>query len=236
MPEPPRTNTGNTDFSLSFTLTAICRSDDAARAPTLFGMTTPPPRGARASRLADRAETPLGIAGLAFAEALFLPVPIEAALAPLMIRKPARRWRLVLWALLGSVLGIAALYGIGLALMDSVGDRVIALNGWQDEYGALRARFDEAGPATVAVIAVTPIPFTLAALAAGAARMNVVLFLAVAGSVRLARYAALAWLVGRYGERVRVWFARWRADPRARRVSWATLALGTVLLAWLWLR
>ena len=190
----------------------------------------------RGSRLADRAETPLGIGLLAFAEALFLPVPIEAALAPLMIRKPERRWRLVLWALLGSVLGIAVLYGIGLALMDSLGDRLIALNGWQGEYDALRARFDEAGPATVAVIAVTPIPFTLAALAAGAARMNVAVFLLVAGSVRLARYAVLAWLIGRYGERVRVWFERFRADPRARRLSWAMLAVGAALLAVLWFR
>ena len=207
------------------------------RALASRGVTEPaPPPASRGSRLADRAETPWGIGLLAFAEALFLPVPIEAALAPLMIRRPERRWRLVLWALLGSTLGIAALYGIGLALMDGIGDRVIALNGWQDEYAALRARFDEAGPATVAVIAVTPIPFTLAALAAGAARMNVALFLIVAGSVRLARYAALAWLVGRYGARVRVWFERWRRDPRARRLSWVALGVGTVLLALLWLR
>ena len=196
----------------------------------------PTRRPSRASRLADQAETPLGIGALAFAEALFLPVPIEAALAPLMIRSPARRWRLVLWALIGSTLGIAALYGIGLALMDGLGDRVIAMNGWEGEYADLRARFEAAGPATVAVIAVTPIPFTLAALAAGAARMNVLLFLLVAGSVRLARYAALAWLIGRYGARVRVWFERWRRDPRARRVTWVGLAFGAAALALLWLR
>ena len=196
----------------------------------------PTRRPSRASRLADQAETPLGIGALAFAEALFLPVPIEAAMAPLMIRSPARRWRLVLWALIGSTLGIAALYGIGLALMDGLGDRVIAMNGWEREYAELRARFEAAGAATVAVIAVTPIPFTLAALAAGAARMNVALFLLVAASVRLARYAALAWLIGRYGARVRVWFERWRRDPRARLATWVGVGVGAAALVLLWLR
>ena len=190
----------------------------------------------RAARLADRASTPWGIGGLAFAEALFLPVPIEAALLPLMIREPARRWRLASWALIGSVLGILALYLIGLALMGAVGERVIAMNGWQDEYAQLRARFEAEGPLTVAVVAVTPIPFTLAALAAGAARMNVLVFLAVAGATRGARYAVLAMLVGLFGERVRAWYDRLRDD---RRTAWASLMLivgGGAVLAWAWSR
>ena len=190
----------------------------------------------RRSRIADRAGTPWGIGSLAFAEALFLPVPIEAALLPLMIREPGRRWALALWALIGSVLGIAVLYGIGLALMDAVGDRVIAMNGWQDEYADLVTRFEEEGPLTVAVIAVTPIPFTLAALAAGAARMNVLVFLAVAAATRGGRYAVLAVLVGLFGERVRAWYQAVRSDPRAHVVSVALIVAATALIAWLWLR
>ena len=197
---------------------------------------TEPSRRSRRARLADRAATPWGIGSLAFAEALFLPVPIEAALLPLMIREPGRRWALGAWALVGSVLGIAALYGIGLALMGSVGDRVIALNGWADEYAALRQRFEAEGPATVAVIAVTPIPFTLAALAAGAARMNVLVFLLVAGGTRTARYGVLAVLVGLFGERVRAWYDRVRTDPRSQAASLMLIALGTAVLAWVWLR
>ena len=193
----------------------------------------PPPRR---TRIADRAATPWGIASLAFAEALFLPVPIEAALLPLMIRQPDRRWELAFWALLGSALGILSLYGIGLALMDAVGDRVIALNGWTDEYADLVARFEEEGPATVAVIAVTPIPFTLAALAAGAARMSVLTFLLVAGATRAARYAVLAVLVGLFGERVRAWYEGVRADPRANALSLVLIVAATALIAWFWVR
>ena len=189
------------------------------------------------SRVADRAETPLGIGALAFAEALFLPVPIEAALLPLMVRKPERRWRLVLWALAGSVLGVAALYAIGLALMDAVGERLITLNGWQADYAELQARFEaEEGPLTIAVIAVTPLPFTLAALVAGAVRMNVLVFLLVAGAVRGVRYAALAWLVGRYGERARGLFERLRRDRRARIASLVLALLAGAGLTLLWLR
>ena len=187
-------------------------------------------------RLVARAESPWGIGALAFAEALFLPVPIEAALAPLMIARPERRWRLALWALIGSVLGVAALYLIGAALMGTVGARVIALNGWEARYAELAARFAAEGPLTVAVIAVTPIPFTLAALAAGAAKMNLALFLGVAGAVRGARYAVLALLVGLFGERVRAGYARVRADPRARWASLALAAAGGAALAWVWLR
>ena len=186
-------------------------------------------------RLVARAETAWGIGALAFAEALFLPVPIEAALAPLMIARPERRWRLALWALIGSVLGIAALYLIGAALMGSIGEQVIALNGWEAQYAELAARFEAEGPLTVAVIAVTPIPFTLAALAAGAAKMNLALFLAVAGAVRGLRYAALAVLVGLFGERVREAYERLRADPRARAVSLGLVAVGGLALAWIWL-
>lgn len=173
---------------------------------------------------------------LAFAEALFLPVPIEAALAPAMIAHPERRWWLALWALLGSVAGVAVLYAIGLALIDTIGDRVIALNGWRDEYAELSTRFEEDGAAAVAVIAVTPIPFTLAALAAGAARMNVLLFLAVAGATRGARYGLLAVLVGLFGDRVRHWYEEARADPRSKVVSLVLVGLGGAVLAWLWLR
>ena len=192
---------------------------------------TPP---SRTSRIVARAEAPWGIGALAFAEALFLPVPIEAALAPLMIANPQRRWRLALWALIGSVLGILALYLIGLALMGSVGDRVVAMNGWQDEYAALRARFEADGPLTVAVVALTPIPFTLAALAAGAARMNVLVFLFVAGAVRGARYAGLALLVGLFGERVRAWYERASRNPKVRTASALVAILAAAGLAAWW--
>ena len=187
----------------------------------------------RAARLADRASTPWGMGSLAFAEALFLPVPIEAALLPLMIREPARRWRLALWALIGSVLGILALYLIGAGLMDAVGDRVIAANGWGEDYAALQARFEAEGPLTVAVVALTPIPFTLAALAAGAARMNVVVFLGVAGATRGARYGLAAVLVGLFGERVRGWHERVRRDRRAQ-LALTALGVAAVLGLLLW--
>ena len=184
-------------------------------------------------RLLDGAQTGPGIGALAFAEALFLPVPIEAALAPVMIARPRARWRLVWWALLGSVLGVALLYGVGALFFEAIGTRIIAANGWEAEWAALQARIAEEGALAVAVVAVTPIPFTLAALGAGAAKMNLALFLLVAGAVRGARYAVLAALVGLFGERVAAWIAAASQDPRTKRLGIAaTVLAGMALMGW----
>jgi undecaprenyl-diphosphatase len=132
-----------------------------------------------------------GIFLLAFAESLFLPVPPDVLLVPLVLADPGGAVRYTLLATLGSVLGGATGWGAG----RWGGRRFLAAvfpGRWVREADVFFARW---GVWAVAIAAVTPVPYKVCTVVAGACRMGFGPFAATSLVSRGARFAVVALLV-----------------------------------------
>ena len=160
-------------------------------------------------------------------ESTVLPIPLEVLLVPLMQARRDKLWLLAGAALLGCVLGAAGGYWIGAVLMDTVGAQVV---GWMDQEEAmedLKAGFNENGFLYVLWISLSPVPFQVAMLAAGAAGYSLWKFLLAAFISRAIRYFGLALVVWWLGDRAEAFIRRHRWP-----VAIATLVAAAAAVAW----
>ena len=133
---------------------------------------------------------------LSFTESSFFPVPPDVLLGPLCLGHRKRAWWFALVTTTASVLGAFLGYFIGYAAIDLA----LMIPGI-DQAGIdwLSQAFDEHGQVYVFIAALTPIPFKLLTITAGAAKMNLLLFVVACLVGRAARFfavAALFWWVG----------------------------------------
>jgi membrane protein YqaA with SNARE-associated domain len=154
-------------------------------------------------------ESPKGlwmIGVLSFLESTLLPLAIEIVLLPYMLARRDILWRIAGVTLLGCLAGAALGYAVGYYLFASVGPWLLETMGWQQQFDATRAWFDSNGFWAVVAVGVTPVPFQLAMLAAGAMNYPIALFLLATVTARGLRYYGLAVLVKLFGQQaVHLW-------------------------------
>lgn len=132
-------------------------------------------------------------------ETLFLPIPLEFILIPWMLCHPDRKWAIAGAALGGNLAAAIAGYYLGFFFMDQWGPALISFFGDQSSYVELEESLQEDGFMSILTIGISPIPFQIAFLAAGATGYPVYLFALAAMLSRGVRYfglAALAHLAG----------------------------------------
>lgn len=143
---------------------------------------------------------------LSMMETLILPVPLELVLIPWMLCHPERRWLIAASALAGNLTAALAGYYLGFFVMDLWGPEMINFFGDQNSYEELKARLQEDGFVTILTIGLSPVPFQIAMLAAGATAYPVLLFGLAALMARGVRYFGLAALAGLMGlKAVKAW-------------------------------
>lgn len=163
------------------------------------------------------------LAVVSFCESSFFPIPPDPLLIALGIGRPRRAvWYGVLCTL-SSVAGGLLGYWIGAGLFDLFGERILALYGVEEKFTELSADFAEAGFIAVAVAALTPIPYKVFTIAAGAAHLSLPVFIGASLLGRGVRFIAEGWLVGRFGAPIRVFIDRW--------FPWIAWGLATVGVA-----
>ncbi len=131
---------------------------------------------------------------LAVAEASFFPVPVEALLLPMMFATPSRAWLLALLATIGTVLGGAAGYAVGLFFHDAVAWPVLEFYGYAKVYAEYATLYNEWGAWIVFAGGFTPIPYKVVTIASGAMHLDIWVFVvasAVSRGLRFAIEAAL---------------------------------------------
>ena len=139
-------------------------------------------------------------------ETLIVPIPIEVILIPWMLAHPEKKWRIAAVALAGNLVAASIGYWLGNLVMDQWGDTLISLFGGQAAYSDFQTRFSQDGFMAIAAIAVVPVPFQIAMLAAGASDYPFFLFLLAAVMARSVRYFGLAILVKIFGDAaMRIW-------------------------------
>jgi membrane protein YqaA with SNARE-associated domain len=143
------------------------------------------------------------LAGVAFAESSFFPVPPDVMLAPMSLAQPKRAWLFAAVCTAASVLGGILGYAIGALLYDSVGHWLISLYGLGGKVEAFRASYAQWGAVIILVKGLTPIPYKLVTITSGFAGYNIWLFVLFSIITRGGRFFIAAFVLNRYGDWIR---------------------------------
>lgn len=137
--------------------------------------------------------------GVAFVESSVFPIPPDLLLVPMVLSK-RREW---LWfatvATVGSVLGGIAGYLIGAFLFDRVAEPILAFYGYAEKFEAFRHLFNTWGWWIVFGAGVTPFPYKVITIAAGATGLSLPVFIVasiVGRGVRFFLVSALLYVLG----------------------------------------
>lgn len=139
--------------------------------------------------------------GLTVCESVFLFIPPEVFMTPAIIANKQRALPITVAAALGSVVGGAIAYFIGMFLFDSVGTWLITTFSSMDQFVVAQNLFDKYGVWIILFAAVTPVPYKLMAMCAGFMGYSAPLFLGLSAILRTGRFAIVAALLWKFQER-----------------------------------
>jgi membrane protein YqaA with SNARE-associated domain len=148
------------------------------------------------------------LALIAFAEASFFPIPPDALLVPMALAKPRQAWRFAAICTVASVVGGALGYLIGYAVFDQLARPILDFYGYGAAYAAFQAKFQEYGLWIILIKGLTPIPYKIVTIAAGAAHFAFGPFMAASLLTRGARFFLVAALLHVFGDSVRDFIER----------------------------
>lgn len=143
------------------------------------------------------------LAGVAFAESSFFPIPPHIMLVPMVLADRSRAVRYAAVATIASVLGGLAGYLIGYLLFDYVGQPLLALYGAQDKFAQFAAQYNDYGAWIVFFFGVTPFPYKVITIASGATQLNVLVFLFASLVARGLIFGVISGLLYAFGPPIR---------------------------------
>lgn len=158
------------------------------------------------------AYTPYGIWALvldAFAESSFFPVPPDALLIALSLSRPRKAFWYALLCSVASVLGGVLGYLIGLWFMDIIGMPILDAYGFVDKFEQVAQLYNKYSGIAVAIAGFTPIPYKVFTIAAGACKINFLIFLIASILSRGARFFLVAGLMALFGEKVKAYIDKY---------------------------
>jgi len=167
---------------------------------------------------------PLYLGAVSFAESSFFPIPPDVLLAPMVLSRPERAWRLAAWTTLWSVIGGVAAFTVAAFAADSVAD-VLQGNGYGESYARAQAWFTTWGFWAVLVAGFSPIPYKVFAFAAGGMSMLLPAFVLASIAGRGGRFFLVAALCSCGGPRVQSMLKHY-----VDRIGWG---LAAMVLVWL---
>jgi membrane protein YqaA with SNARE-associated domain len=146
---------------------------------------------------------------IAFVESSFFPIPPDVFLIAMCVAIPAKAFRYAVICSVGSVLGGALGYGLGLWFMDSIGMSIIDWYGLTAKFDLVRQYFKEYDVWIVGTAGFTPIPYKLFTISAGAVHANFASFMVVSLVARSARFFLVAGLIWKFGPQIRTFINRY---------------------------
>lgn len=139
------------------------------------------------------------LVAVCFLQSLVLPVPPDLLLIPMVLARRAKALLFATIATLSSTAGGLAGYAIGYFLYEAVGEPLLNLWGYEGKLDAFEAYRRQWGAWIVVAGALTPLPYKLVAVACGAARLELGVFVLASLLSRGFRFyveAALLWYFG----------------------------------------
>jgi membrane protein YqaA with SNARE-associated domain len=127
----------------------------------------------------------------------------------LCIAAPKKSFRYATICAVGSVLGGAIGYGLGLGFMDTLGVKILEWYGLQGKYEVVQDLYRQYDALAVGAAGFTPLPYKLFTITAGAFKINFVTFILVSIVSRSARFFLVAALIYKFGAPVRYFIERY---------------------------
>ena len=158
------------------------------------------------------AKTPYGTWALfllAFCESSFFPIPPDVLLIALAVALPKKAFKYALVCSVGSLLGGCLGYLIGWQFMVDLGDGIIRFYGLQDKYEYIRRLYVTYDAWAVGIAGLTPIPYKVFTITAGAFRINFVVFLVASAVSRSARFFLVGGLIYLFGPKIQSFIDRY---------------------------
>ncbi|TNE91444.1 MAG: DedA family protein [Deltaproteobacteria bacterium] len=149
------------------------------------------------------AETPYGplaLFVLSFAESSFFPIPPDPLLMALCLGAISKSFRFAALCTIASVLGGVFGYYLGYAAYEAIAQPILELYGKVDTYEEVAGKFRDQGDLAVLVAAITPIPYKVVTITAGATQMSLGPFIGASLVGRGLRFFAVAGLLWWKGE------------------------------------
>ena len=149
--------------------------------------------------------TPAGVWALFFiavAESSFFPIPPDVFLIALCINNPKKSFKYAAICSVGSVIGGAIGYGLGLGFMDTAGKYILDLYGLHDKYAVIQSWYQQYDAMAVFAAGFTPLPYKLFTITAGVCKLNFFTFIIISLLSRSARFFLVSGLIYRYGTKV----------------------------------
>ena len=140
---------------------------------------------------------------LAFAESSFFPVPPDILLIALAISIPSRAFYYALISSIGSVLGGMIGYLIGYQFMETLGNRIIELYGFSQQWNYVGGLYKEYAAWAVGIAGFTPIPYKVFTIAGGAFKIDFPVFVLASAVSRSARFFLVAGLIYLFGPTIK---------------------------------
>jgi len=153
--------------------------------------------------LAERPAAPWWLFGIAIAEASFFPIPPDALLIPMALAQPRKAFWFAAISTAGSVLGGALGYAIGFLVLAKLAQPIINFYHYGAAFAAFQQKFAQYGVWVILIKGLTPIPYKIVTIAAGAAAFNFWLFMGASVITRGGRFFLLAILLRQFGPPVR---------------------------------
>ncbi len=168
---------------------------------------------------------------LTICESIFLFVPPEVFMTPPIIANKKRALPITIAASLGSIVGGAIAYLIGLWLYDSVGVWLIeTFSNPELIETAIKPMFSKYGILIIVLTAVTPIPYKLLAIWLGFIGYPILLFLAISAIFRTGRFAIIATLLYFFQERANAIVKKYFWPITIGAIAAAILGIGLISL------
>lgn len=164
------------------------------------------------NRCMEWIQTPAGVWALFFiavAESSFFPLPPDVFLIALCVGAPHKSFKFALICSVGSVIGGAIGYGLGLGFMDTIGQPILDMYGLQHKYAVVQELYQKYDAWAVGAAGFTPLPYKLFTITAGAFKINFITFMVVSIVARSARFFLVAALIYKFGAPVQYFINRY---------------------------
>ena len=146
---------------------------------------------------AESAYASVALFFFAFIEASFFIIPPDLLLMALCAGKPKKSFWFATICALGSLVGGAIGYVIGLFLMDTAGVLILDTLHLHEAFKVVQVKYDENAALAIFAAAFTPIPYKVFTIAAGAFGISFTIFILASAVGRSARFflvaAAIYW-------------------------------------------
>jgi membrane protein YqaA with SNARE-associated domain len=148
-------------------------------------------------------KAPYALAAVSFAESSFFPIPPDVMLVPMVLADRTKAWRHAALATVASVLGGMAGYAIGYFLFQVAGEPILKFYGYTGKLDQVFAWFRDWGIWILIVKGMTPFPYKVLTILAGAAKMDLLSFVVASVVARSMRFFLVAGLLYFFGDPIR---------------------------------